>query len=94
METIRKHSCETCCYFAHGLVLDRTAKVRKGSARQFTDGFLCTIRPPIADKAGAVTGPERVCALYTDGQTLEQPLRRTLPEVMHPATVAEVGGAL
>ena len=94
METVKKHSCEKCYYFAPGRVLDRSAKLRKGSARQYSDGWLCTIRPPIADKAGAATEPERVCALFTDSQTLAQPLRRTLPEVMHPAIGAEAGGAL
>ena len=94
METANKHSCETCLYFARGLVLDRATRIRKGTARQFTDGFLCTIRPPITDKVGAVTEPTRVCALFTDAVTLDQPLRRTLPEFIHPATVAETGGAL
>ena len=94
METVERHYCETCYFFTRGLVLDRSTKVRKGSARQFIDGWLCTIRPPVTDKAGAATEPARVCALYTDSKTLDQPLRRTLPEVMHPATVAEAGGVL
>ena len=89
METNKMHSCETCLYFASGRVLDRSAKLRKGSARQYADGWLCTLRPPIADKSGAATEPGRVCALFTDSQTLAQPLRHTLPEPMQPATVAE-----
>ena len=92
METNTKAACESCLYFAPGQVLDRSAKIRKGSARQYTNGWLCTIRPPIADKCSAATEPGRVCALYTSRETLAQPLRHTLPEPMQPATVADGGG--
>ena len=92
METNETHTCGMCLYFHPGRVLDRSAKPRAGSARRFVDGHLCTIRPPITDKAGAATEPTRVCALYTDRRTLAQPLRHTLPDIMQPAAIAEAGG--
>lgn len=86
MET--KHTCETCRFFAVGLIPDFAAKTARCKARPFTTGGICTIRPPMADKTPAVTDKTRICALWTDLQTGAQPYRYALPEIFHPLTNA------
>lgn len=89
MATTDDFCCGTCLFFAEGDVPDRDKPGHKGKRRQYKDGFVCTIRPPLAGKAVAETFRDRVCALYCDYATREQPLRFALPESMRPTSEAE-----
>ena len=80
--------CATCRFFAEGLVVDHVCR-GKGHARRFVPGYICQLRPPPADKPMPATGPGRCCALWTDADTGEQPLRYALP----PIYVEKIGRA-
>lgn len=85
-----KPSCATCLFCAMGFTLD-FARKRKRGVRQWSRGYVCGIRPPVSYGGPCglpPTSEDFVCALYTNRETREQPLRFALPEHVSITTAA------
>ncbi len=75
---MNKPRCELCFFFREDI---QTRRANVPDAPQVTiveSGHVCTIRPPTGSRGFPQTGPEMVCALFTDAVTKAQPLKRCI----------------
>lgn len=87
---IKNLTCIKCAFCKQALVPDLKQEYAPGRRRRRIDGFICCIRPPVANGGCPTVRPLHGCALWTSA-TGTQPLRKLIELGM--SETQQAGGA-
>ncbi len=76
-KSLSKFICYDCLFYRQGMVPDRRTPPVLGRAREYVDGTVCALRPPVAGAGRPIVESRQVCALWTD-ENGDQPLRHLI----------------